>query len=65
MVLYGIKLVSMVEELRAAGLGRIALIYADDAAFDGSERQSRQLMKLLLERGGYQGDSLSQQSPFS
>ena len=36
MVLYGINLVPLVEELRAADLGLLSPFYANDAAFDGS-----------------------------
>ena len=36
MVLYGITLVSLVEELRAEDLGILSPFYADDVAFDGS-----------------------------
>ena len=35
MVLYGITLVPLAEDLRAADLGILSLFYADDAAFDG------------------------------
>ena len=35
MVLYGITLVPLVEELRAADLGLLSPFYADNAAFDG------------------------------
>ena len=37
MVLYGITLVPIAEELRAADLGLLSLFYADDAVFDGSD----------------------------
>ena len=37
MVLYGITLIPLAEELRAADPGLILPLYADDAAFDGSE----------------------------
>ena len=33
----------------------LSLFYADNAAFDGSERQSEQLLKLLMERGPDRG----------
>ena len=36
MVLYGITLVPLAEELRSADPGLISPFYADDAAFDGS-----------------------------
>ena len=40
MVLYGITLVPLAEELRAADPGLLSPFYADDAAFDGLERRS-------------------------
>ena len=51
MVLYRITLVPLEEELRAADLGILSPFYADDTAFDGSERRSAQLLKLLIKRG--------------
>ena len=51
MVLYGITLVPLAKELRAADPGFLSPFYADDAAFDSSERQSAQLLKLLMKRG--------------
>ena len=50
MVLHGITLVPLAEELREADLGLLPLFYADDAAFDGSEQCSAQLLKLLMKR---------------
>ena len=55
MVLYGITLVLPEEELRAADPGLISLFYADDAAFDGSDQRSAQLLKLLMKRGPDRG----------
>ena len=55
MVLYGINPVPLAKELRAVDLGILSPFYADDVAFDGLERQSAQLLKLLIERGPYQG----------
>ena len=55
MVFYGVALVSLAEELRAVDLGLLYSFYADDAVFDGSEQQSAQLLKLLMERGPDQG----------
>ena len=55
MVLYGITLVPLVEELQAADLGILSLFYAGDAAFDGSARRSAQLLKLLMMRGPDRG----------
>ena len=51
MVLYGITLVPLAEELQAADPGLLSPFYADDAAFDGSARRSAQLLKLLMKRG--------------
>ena len=55
MVLYGITLVPMYEELRAADTGLLSPFYADDSVFDGLARQNVQLLKLLMERGEDQG----------
>ena len=55
MVLYGITLVPLAEELRAADPGLLFPFYADDAAFDGSARRSAQLLKLLMRRGTDRG----------
>ena len=55
MVLYGITLVPLSEELRAADPGLLFPFYADDAAFDGSAQQSAQLLKLLMKRGPDRG----------
>ena len=55
MVLYGITLAPLAEELRAADLGILSPFYADDAAFDGSARRSAQLLKLLVNRGTDRG----------
>ena len=51
MVLYGITLAPLAEELREADPGLLSPLYADDAAFDGLERCSAQLLKLLMKRG--------------
>ena len=51
MVLYGITLVPLAEELRTADPGLLSPCYADDAAFDGSARHSAQLLKMLTKRG--------------
>ena len=51
MVLYGITLVPLVEELRAADPGLLSHFYANYVAFNGSERQSPHLLKLLMNRG--------------
>ena len=51
MVLYGITLVPLAEDLRAVDLGLLSPFYADDAAFDRSARRSAQILKLLMKRG--------------
>ena len=56
MVLYGITLVPIAEEilsdeLRAADPGLLSPFYADDAAFEGSAKRSAQLLNLLMRRG--------------
>ena len=55
MVLYGITLVTLAEELRAADLGLLSLPYADDAAFDGLAQHIVQLTNLLMKRGPDRG----------
>ena len=57
MVLYGITLVPLAEELRATDLGLLLPFYADYVAFDGSARRSAQLLKLLTKRGPDRGYS--------
>ena len=51
MVLYGVTLTPLSEELRAADPGLLSPFYADDAAFDGSAQKSAQILKLLMKRG--------------
>ena len=55
MVLYGITLFPLAEELRAANPGLLSLFYADNATFDGLARRSAQLLKLLMKRGPDRG----------
>ena len=55
MVLYGITLVPLANELRAADTGLLLPFYAYDAAFGGFSRQSAQLIKLLMNRGPDRG----------
>ena len=55
MVLYGITLSPLAEELRAADPGILSPFYADDAEFDGLERRSAHLLKLLMKKGPDQG----------
>ena len=51
MVLYGITLVPLEEELRAADPWLLSPFYADGVAFDGSAQRSAQLLNLLMKRG--------------
>ena len=55
MVLYGIILTPLEEELWAADPRLLYLFYAEDTAFGGSSRRSVQLLKLLMERGPERG----------
>ena len=55
MVLYGITLVPLEEELQAADPELFYPFYADDADFDGSVQRSAQLLKLLMKSGTDQG----------
>ena len=57
MVLYGITLVPLAEELRAADLGLLSPFYVYDAVFGGSALRSAQLLKLLMKRGVDRGYS--------
>ena len=50
MVLYGITLAPLTEELRAADPGLLSPFYVDDASFNGSAQRSAQLLKLLMKR---------------
>ena len=54
-VLCGITLVPLVEELRPADLGLLSPFYADNAAFNGSARQTAQLIEMLMKRGPDRG----------
>ena len=51
MVLYGITLVALSEELHATAPDLLASFYVYDATFNGPEDRSSRLMTLLLERG--------------
>ena len=55
MVLYGITLAPLVEDLRVLDSELLSLFYIDDAAFVRSLRHSAQLLKLLMEREPNQG----------
>ena len=49
MVLYRITLVLLAKEFGVADPGLLSPFYSDNVAFDGSERRSAQLLKLLME----------------
>ena len=51
MVLYGITLTPLAEELRTVDPGLLSPFYVDDAVFDGLVHRSAQLLKLLMKRG--------------
>ena len=55
MVLYGITLAPLEEELQAADPELLSPFYADDAGFYGPARQSAQLLNLLMKRGTNRG----------
>ena len=55
MVLYGITLVPLTEELRSADPGLLPPLYVDDVTFDGLARRSAHLLKLLMKRGPDRG----------
>ena len=55
MVLYGITLVPLAEDLCASDLGLLLPFYADNAAFNGSAQCIAQLLELLMRRGGGPG----------
>ena len=55
MVLYGITLVPLAEELRLANPGILSPFYAYDAAFGGLARRSAHILKLLMKRGPDRG----------
>ena len=63
MVLYGITLAPLAEELRAADQELLSPFYADNASFDGSARQIAQLLKLLIKSGRTGDTSPSRLSP--
>ena len=50
-VLYGITLVPLSKDLRAADPGVLSSFYTDDAAFNSSTQKSVQLVKVLMKRG--------------
>ena len=55
MVLYGMTLFPLAEDLRVVDPGLLSTLYADDAVFDGSAQQSAHLLNMLLKRGAERG----------
>ena len=55
MVLYGITLTPLAEELGDADPTLLSPFYANSAAFDGLARRSATQLRLLMERGPDQG----------
>ena len=51
MVFYGINLAPLEGQLRAVDSEMLSPFYAYDAVFDGSQRKSAQLLKMLMNRG--------------
>ena len=54
-VLYGITLVPIAEELRAADPGFLSSLYADDAAFNSLAQQSAHLLNIFMKWRLYRG----------
>ena len=48
MVLYGINLYPLAKEIRSADRVLLSPFYEDDAAFNGPERRSVQILKMLM-----------------
>ena len=55
MVIYGIILVLLEEDLQEAELGVLSPFYLDYATFDAPTRRSAQLLKMSMKRGPDQG----------
>ena len=51
MGLYGVALIPLAEDLRAADPGLLFPLYADDAVFDGLAQRSAKILKMLMDRG--------------
>ena len=54
-ILYGITLVPLAEDLRVSDPALLSPFQADDAAFDGSERRSASELCLLMNEGTDRG----------
>ena len=55
MVLYGITLAPLAEELRGADPSLLLPFYADDTDFEGLESKSAVQLRLLMDHGPYRG----------
>ena len=55
MVLYGITLVPLAEDLKVSDPGLLSAVYADNAAFDSLAQQISHILKLFIERGPDRG----------
>ena len=64
MVLYGITLDPLAEELRAADSGLLYPFYADDTAFESLAQKSAHFLKMLTERGMDRGYLPEPANPF-
>ena len=54
-VLYGITLAPLLEDLLSSDPVILTPLHADDMAFDGLVRRNAQILNLLMERGPYWG----------
>ena len=57
MVLYGLALLSQTETMREADLGVLQPRYADNAAMRGPVRWNATLLRVLMEKGPFNGYS--------
>ena len=49
MVIYGVTIITLVDELQAEDLGLLTPFYTDDTAFYGSSRCSKQILNMTLD----------------
>ena len=55
MIMYGISIFHLAEEIHAADPGIIDPLYVDNVTFGGSAQRSSHLLKMLIRRGPDQG----------
>ena len=55
MILYGINLVPLKEELRGTDTTLLSPFYSNDVAFDGSTQRSAVQLRMLMDRGADRG----------